>query len=209
MQRNARMKRELRLLAEDPPHGASCWPVDENRIDKLEAKLIGAEGTPYHKGIFKLDIQIPERYPFEPPKVRFVTPIYHPNIDSSGRICLDTLKMPPKGMWKPALNISSVLSTILILMAEPNPDDPLMAEISNEFKYNKAQFLEKAKEWTLKFAMDPSLENKSECANVRTNFILYQVSKFIFPCSLLVNRVSLERQEISLRGEFYPVNQKI
>lgn len=36
------------------------------------------------------------RYPFEPPSVRFVTPIFHPNIDTSGRICLDTLKMPPK-----------------------------------------------------------------------------------------------------------------
>jgi ubiquitin-conjugating enzyme E2 T len=61
--------------------------------------------------------------------MRFVTPIYHPNIDSGGRICLDALKMPPTGAWRPALNLSTVLSNIQLLLAEPNPDDGLMADI--------------------------------------------------------------------------------
>ena len=42
------------------------------------------------------------RYPFEPPKVCFLTPIFHPNIDDKGRICLDVLKMPPQSSWKPS-----------------------------------------------------------------------------------------------------------
>ena len=58
-----------------------------------------------------------------------MTPIYHPNIDAGGRICLDTLKMPPKGSWKPALNVPATLSMIRLLMAEPNADDGLVPDI--------------------------------------------------------------------------------
>lgn len=46
-----------------------------------------------------------------------------------GRICLDILNMPPKGGWKPALNVSTVLASIGLLLAEPNPDDGLVTDI--------------------------------------------------------------------------------
>lgn len=124
-------------------------------------EILGGEGTPYEKGLFKLELQIPERYPFEPPKVRFVTPIYHPNIDTGGRICLDTLKMPPKGAWKPCLNISTVLTSIQLLMAEPNPEDPLMADISDEYKYNKSLYVEKAKQWTKQHAIEENIDTEN------------------------------------------------
>lgn len=60
------------------------------------AELRGPEQTPYEEGTFKLEITVPDRYPFEPPRVKFATPVYHPNIDTGGRICLDTLKMQPQ-----------------------------------------------------------------------------------------------------------------
>ena len=110
--------------------------------------MLGPKGTPYNDGVFKLEIAIPERYPFESPKMRFVTPIYHPNVDSGGRICLDILKMPPHGAWKPSMNISSILTSLQILMAEPNPDDPLMPEIADEFRYHKDKYLVMARDWT-------------------------------------------------------------
>ncbi|XP_063057860.1 ubiquitin-conjugating enzyme E2 T [Engraulis encrasicolus] len=152
MQRTTRLKRELQMLSTEPPSGISCWQSDD-RIDDLQALIVGGANTPYEGGVFSLEIKIPERYPFEPPKMRFLTPIYHPNIDNAGRICLDALKLPPKGAWRPSLNISTVLTSIQLLMAEPNPDDPLMADISSEFKYNKQVYLEKAKSWTEKHAV--------------------------------------------------------
>ncbi|KAM3871724.1 ubiquitin-conjugating enzyme E2 T [Diretmus argenteus] len=152
MQRASRLKRELQMLSTEPPPGITCWQTEE-QVDDLRAQIVGGADTPYEAGLFSLEIKVPERYPFEPPKMRFLTPIYHPNIDNAGRICLDALKLPPKGAWRPSLNISTVLTSIQLLMAEPNPDDPLMADISSEFKYNKELFLEKARKWTEKHAV--------------------------------------------------------
>ncbi|KAM9343447.1 ubiquitin-conjugating enzyme E2 T isoform 1-T1 [Pholidichthys leucotaenia] len=152
MQRASRLKRELQMLSTEPPPGITCWQT-EDKMDDLRAQIVGGPGTPYEGGLFSLEISVPERYPFEPPKMRFLTPIYHPNIDNSGRICHDALKLPPKGAWKPSLNISTVLTSIQLLMAEPNPDDPLMADISSEYKYNKHLFMEKAKKLTQEHAI--------------------------------------------------------
>ena len=161
MQRASRMRKEVERLRNDPPHGVSCWPK-EGRIDCLEAKLVGSKDTPYEGGIFKLEIKIPERYPFEPPQVQFLTKIYHPNIDTAGRICLDVLKSPPQGSWKPAHNISTVLTSIQLLVSEPNPDDGLMADISHEYKHNRPRFVEKAKEWVQMYAKEEDNEELEE-----------------------------------------------
>lgn len=69
-------------------------------------------------GIFKLELFLTEEYPMAPPKVRFLTKIYHPNVDKLGRICLDILK----DKWSPALQIRTVLLSIQALLSAPNPD---------------------------------------------------------------------------------------
>ncbi|KAJ4897692.1 putative ubiquitin-conjugating enzyme E2 37 [Raphanus sativus] len=156
-----RMQKEVKLLLSDPPHGASFPHLssaasgsgDLSSFSSIDAQMEGPEDTVYASGIFHVKIQIPERYPFQPPIVSFATPIYHPNIDNSGRICLDILNLPPKGAWQPSLNISTVLTSIRLLLTEPNPDDGLMCDVSREYKYNRQAFDYKAREMTEKYAV--------------------------------------------------------
>jgi len=155
-----RVKYEVNLLEKDPPPGIQAWVVD-GRLDTFEASIIGLDETPYEKGVFKLNIKLPEKYPMEPPQITFKTPIYHPNIDSDGRICLDILNMPPKGEWKVSLNLSTVLNSIRLLMSNPNQYDPLMADINEIFKNNYPQFQKTAQLWTKKYASGNNNNNNN------------------------------------------------
>lgn len=136
-----RMKKETELLKKkEIPH----WIVDGS-FSHLRVSIAGPPGTPYAGGVFTLDIQTFERYPFSPPKVRFATKIYHPNVDDTGMICLSIL-VP--GTWKPSFNLLSVIEAIKQLMAEPNGSDALTPEIGEEFLLNPVLFNKKAKDYT-------------------------------------------------------------
>lgn len=79
--RTARLSKELSDLEKRPPWGITCFPEKEDNLDELRVFMNGPKNTPYSRGVFKLSVSIPERYPFVPPLVKFITPIYHPNID--------------------------------------------------------------------------------------------------------------------------------
>jgi ubiquitin-conjugating enzyme E2 N len=86
-----------------------------------------------------------------PPKVRFLTKMYHPNIDKLGRICLDILK----DKWSPALQIRTVLLSIQALLSAPNPDDPLANDVAEHWKTNEVEALQVGKgSLTLHFPLD-------------------------------------------------------
>ncbi|XP_013201020.2 ubiquitin-conjugating enzyme E2 T [Amyelois transitella] len=151
--RSARLAREILNFETRPPWGISCVPAEKDNFDVLIATLNGPRNTPYENGKFKVRITIPDMYPYEPPLVKFATPVYHPNIDRGGRICMDMLKMPPRGAWVPTITLETLLVSLQTLLANPNPNDPLMMDVANEYKQDRDQFMLNAKLYTEKYAV--------------------------------------------------------
>ena len=143
-----RIKKELADISKDPPSNCTAGPHNDDMFF-WDATLFGPRDSPYEGGVFFLRIQFPEDYPFKPPRVGFVTRVYHVNVNDKGGICLDILK----DQWSPALTISKVLLSICSLLTDPNPDDPLVPEIAKKFKNDRDGFNRIAREWTQKYAM--------------------------------------------------------
>ena len=118
-------------------------------IRHWKGRIKGPIDTCYAGGIFDVDIIIPNEYPFKPPKMKFDTKIWHPNISSvTGAICLDILK----NEWTPALTIRTALISLQALMCEPVPDDPQDAVVAKQYKSDINLFNATAKHWVEEYA---------------------------------------------------------
>lgn len=146
-QGNTRISKETQRLLAEPVEGVNATPYEDN-MRYFNVVIAGPMDSPYEGGLFRLELFCPAEYPMGAPKVRFLTKIYHPNIDRLGRICLDILK----DKWSPALQIRTVLLSIQGLLSEPNPDDPLDNNVANHWKTNKSEAIARAREWTRKYA---------------------------------------------------------
>jgi len=142
-----RITKEIADLSKDAPENCSAGPRGED-IYKWDATIMGPTDTPYVGGVFNMEIHFPSDYPFKPPKVQFLTKIYHPNISSNGAICLDILKE----QWSPALTVSKVLLSICSLLSDPNPKDPLVPAIAEEYNKDRESYNANARLWTQRYA---------------------------------------------------------
>lgn len=138
-----RITKETQRLEQDPVAGMKAKPYADN-ARHFKVVIDGPMESAFAGGFFELELFLPVDYPMAPPKVRFLTKIYHPNIDKLGRICLDILK----DKWSPALQIRTVLLSIQALLSAPNPDDPLDNGVADAWKENEEKALQTAKEWT-------------------------------------------------------------
>ena len=72
---------------------------------------------------YKLSVAFSEKYPYEAPTVKFVTPCFHPNVDTAGNICLDILK----DKWSAAFSVRTVLMSLQSLLGGTLENNLLLA----------------------------------------------------------------------------------
>ncbi|KAG1828073.1 ubiquitin-conjugating enzyme/RWD-like protein [Suillus fuscotomentosus] len=118
-----------------PPTMKTDFP-DPTDLLNFTLTITPDEGM-YKGGAFTFSFTINTNYPHEPPKVKCMQTIYHPNVDLEGNVCLNILRED----WKPVLNLNSVMVGLQYLFLEPNADDPLNKEAAEELRKNREQFL--------------------------------------------------------------------
>ncbi|VFQ77750.1 unnamed protein product [Cuscuta campestris] len=144
-----RVQKELKECNRDVQDSGIQISPRGDGLTHLNGTIPGPIGTPYEGGIFKIDIILPDGYPFDPPKMKFSTKVWHPNISSqSGAICLDVLK----DQWSPALTLKTALLSIQALLSDPQPDDPQDAVVAQQYLRDYNTFVGTARYWTDAFA---------------------------------------------------------
>lgn len=131
-----RLMTDLKEMHDEPPEGCSAAPASESNLFVWNASIIGPDDSPWEGGIFGLRLHFPEQYPSKPPKVRFTCEMFHPNVYSDGTLCLDIIQ----DQWSPIYTTSTILTSILSLLTDPNPNSPANPDAAKIFTSDTKEY---------------------------------------------------------------------
>jgi ubiquitin-conjugating enzyme E2 D/E len=146
-----RIQKELADIQNEPLGNWTANPVNQNDLFNWKATVMGPADCPYAGGVFCLDIEFPPEYPITPPRLRFTTKVYHPNVHTNGHFELEPNILQQPG-WSPALTIRDVLRAVCGVLMTPDLDRPLMPEIARQVKADRVTYDATASFWTRRFA---------------------------------------------------------
>lgn len=138
-----RIQNEIKSLEMKSSENDEMFKINmvEDNMYHWNVTVYGPPDSLYEGYEFQLNIVLPDTYPYAPPRVKFITPIQHVNINTDGDICLDILK----NNWLASQNISSVIISIIALLSQPNPEDPFNSELAELYRKNKKEYVNKIK----------------------------------------------------------------
>ncbi|CBJ28324.1 conserved unknown protein [Ectocarpus siliculosus] len=134
-ERQRRVQREMMDWMKNPHQAFEVFPSDEN-MHFWKVLVHGPASTPYREGCWMLSMFFPPGYPSVAPKVRFITPIRHCNINSHGRVCHALFDRS----WTPNTTVLDVMSCVYGLLLAPDHDDPLDSTLALQMYDSNGQY---------------------------------------------------------------------
>jgi len=109
-------------------------------------------GTLYEGGFFKCHLFFPTEYPLRPPVLKFLTDVYHPNIEKDGKVCISILHEPgddrfgyekASERWLPIHTVETILISVISMLADPNDESPANVDAAKMWRENYQEFRRK------------------------------------------------------------------
>lgn len=132
-------------------------------LNEFMVRFHGPTTTPYEGGVWKVRVELPDKYPFKSPSIGFMNRIFHPNIDeASGTVCLDVINQT----WTPMYDLVNVFESFLPqLLTYPNPVDPLNGDAAALFLHKPDEYKARVREYVKKYAGDEALRESNKASS--------------------------------------------